>query len=672
MASQGGGHRRLRAGIDLGTGTIEISAQLIEGDATLADAKIAPICLRKPYSPLIEQVAIAYGNGEVIYGTDDVEKAIDADASLQDEVLQMWKLSLHPEFADLEEVKHVKKTLGALKDRGAIQDFMGDQLRCIIRDVRNHFKSREQFNSPEINADKDAEYWENIPLELQISVPSMWGAFEKGVVRNAAWNAVGEDNTNSRVQLRDEPLCVGAVYMLALVEAGHINEGQSLVIIDCGQGTLDVATVMLLRAPSHGVLMQLRRVGDSMGNRAGSHFINILAWIWICSGRCQQVQNVDSCSEQLDITRTEFQRQFNRGVNSMKEAIQNNPRHDFSVTIYSSSGEYIPGRLFRIVIDLPRDLIASWYKMWTDEAANLVTAHLNESGAEQHRCAILTGGGCKSVVFEERMAAALAPFNVPIGRTGVCDSPCSRGALLQHYFEEDQLPAAGNFYISREEVYDASVHTEAEAEDRVKASAQDPDLDVVENRLTRIMRYDNHGVYDNGKIPLRFLVDFDPDFGIRCHVDLFFSEEEYADHSPLEGIDGRLRAGIEPFPLAFVDVDDLAKEHFRVVQRGKNGNKHYDLRTFVQIDRNDDRVEMTIWAMKHNYRFPGEIGGRSFTQKMVLWEKRQEVWNKSFSHFVRDTSGSTESQHAGLKRKINVPQKASSKPKARRTGTYFP
>ena len=103
----------------------------------------------------------------------DVEEAIAADPTLQDRVLELWKLSLHPEFQHLEEVAHVLKALFAQTDeqidRGAIQDFMEEQLRGIIRDIRNYYKS------PGRNALKDASYWDDIPLELQISVPAMWG-----------------------------------------------------------------------------------------------------------------------------------------------------------------------------------------------------------------------------------------------------------------------------------------------------------------------------------------------------------------------------------------------------------------------------------------------------------------------------------------------------------------
>jgi hypothetical protein len=261
----------------------------IQGDLTIDDAQITPICLKNNPSACIEQTAILPANGKVIYGTRDVEEAIIANPTLQDKVMELWKLSLHSEFQELNEVVHVIQTLHAENDRGAIQDFIEDQPKCISQDIRDHYKTVG------LDAGKDATYWDRIPFELQISVPAMWGDDQRGVIRNAARNALGNELGTPKVELREEPLCVATVYMLSLIQWGGIEEGESLLLVDCGKGTLDITTVKLLRAPSqYRTTMQLQRIGSCSGNGAGSHTVNTQAWKWVLSGKCEEVQDLTS------------------------------------------------------------------------------------------------------------------------------------------------------------------------------------------------------------------------------------------------------------------------------------------------------------------------------------------------------------------------------------------
>jgi hypothetical protein len=122
----------LRLGIDLGTGKIRIDGQHIQGSLPTDDAEIKPVCLKNDQSARIEQTAILPEIGDVIYGTVDVEEAIAANPALQDKLLELWKLSLHPEFQDLDEVEHVIKTLWAQKDLCAVQEFIADHLKCVL------------------------------------------------------------------------------------------------------------------------------------------------------------------------------------------------------------------------------------------------------------------------------------------------------------------------------------------------------------------------------------------------------------------------------------------------------------------------------------------------------------------------------------------------------------
>ena len=162
---------------------------------------------------------------------------------------------------------------------------------------------RDFFKTSNRNAGKDTSYWDHIPLELQISVPAMWGDDQRGLVRNAACNALGDAHPSNKVELREEPLCVGTVYMMDQVNSDSIEEGESILLIDCGKGTLDIATVKLIRKPSKNGLMQLQRVGPCSGNGAGSHTINTQAWKWVLSGDCPEVPDIDVCCAQLAVSK---------------------------------------------------------------------------------------------------------------------------------------------------------------------------------------------------------------------------------------------------------------------------------------------------------------------------------------------------------------------------------
>ena len=263
---------------------------------------------------------------------------------------------------------------------------MADHLKCLLRDIRDYYKKTSNA------AGKNAAYWDNIPLELQITVPAMWGDFETGLIRNAAQEALGTNDRRSKVQLREEPLCAATVYMMHLIKSDSIKEGECLLCVDCGKGTLDIATVRLVQKPSRGGTIQLQRVGNCLGDDSGSHLLNTQAWQWIRSGQCEKVRDLNHRCAQLEIPEREFLRQFSSGIDRVKNELVST-RYGLSVKIYSSHMTVRPGRRHHLDIELPRDLIDSWYKTWTDRAARLVKQHLDEHRNERYACAALTGGG---------------------------------------------------------------------------------------------------------------------------------------------------------------------------------------------------------------------------------------------------------------------------------------
>lgn len=261
--------------------------------------------------------------------------------------------------------------------------------------------------------------------------------------------------------------------------------------------------------------MQLQRVGPCSGNGAGSHTINKEAWEWVLSGDCPEVPDIDVSCAQLGVSKREFLRQFSKEIDKVKSEIRRTPSDSF-VTIRSSHGGVGPGRIPRLTIELPRRVITSWYETWTRSAVQLVKEHLDAQENVQYRCASLTGGGCLSKMFKDAMKDLLsqAPYNIEIGTATACISPCSQGALQQHYFQEDKLPALANFYLALTEEYQAAIHKDG----ATQFSQYQLNKKVLHERLRRIMRYENGSFTGAARTHILFLVDSD-DFGVRIHVD---------------------------------------------------------------------------------------------------------------------------------------------------------
>lgn len=378
----------LRIGIDLGTGRTRVYYQYIHGKYTQESALIEAVKLKKHQDAALQQIMILREDGSVIYGCHDVKEEIGKDPSLQDKAIRRMKLALHDNFKDLADVRHAKKVLHARLDRGALQDAFEDFLRAVIKDTRAFVERRKSSTG------KPHSYWDDIPLEMQISVPAMWNDIQRGVVRNAARAATripGESWKIPRLELREEALCVATPYMIKKESA---DEGSLTVFVDCGDGTLDITTLELERAHSNGGPMQLRRIGLCSGNGAGAHLVNAEAAKWLLMR-----PGIQQHCKELAISERELLRQFNDQLDMIKKTrIGKDQKEDTqTVTIESSHGKAGAGYRNELIVRIPYPTIMLWYNTWTDAAAELLENHLAKLDTEQPVSAILTGVSTKSV-----------------------------------------------------------------------------------------------------------------------------------------------------------------------------------------------------------------------------------------------------------------------------------
>jgi hypothetical protein len=634
----------LRLGVDLGTGHLSIDGQHIQGDHS-CDPFALLLKNRFGGSESIKQIAIHEENSNVIYGFEDVTEAVRTDPELRDWEIERFKLALHPEFADLSEVKHVKEILGAKRDRGAIQIFYTDLFRTILKDVRALYL---RF----YKAGMDEGYWSSIPIELQISVPAMWDDTARGVIRNAARNGGA-----TRAELREEPLCIATPHMVHMVKDRNIKVGQCLLLIDCGQGTLDIATVKLIREPSAGHLMELQRIGNCSGNGAGSHKVNTAAEKWLLSGKCTEIKShggFDETYRKLGMSERQFLRAFSDAIDTVK--IDIDKQSVFDVRIYGLHGEAKPGSLYQLTITIPRATLMLWYTTWTTLTKKLLGDHLSAQSAqsgkssEQFAWALFTGGGANSPEFCTQMETVLEEYKILVGRPQPCISACSSGALLQHHFQQDGLPPNAHFHISQTEYYNGRIHPHARSDGLVFRSEFEHDKEVVYDRLVTVGRSsDQQDFTSEGYFPQMFYVEADNKLA-RLHFDLFWSEEPLRQHCALVNA-----KDVRSYPLMFIDPDHFSKHGFKVLYGEVNqGKPHFIVKGFLKMESTKDSLLLRAILMKQVYVFPekclpqqgakkkkriDELDEPPFDDDEVLIEFVDEVWHKDCSHFISSNSG---------------------------------
>jgi hypothetical protein len=648
----------LNIGLDLGTKNIDIAAQYVAEGASSKTAEVESVLLpsrEKVHNPDIRQIALYTGIADVnVVGTNksfmygkDIGKILSKNRHLHDEVLELTKLALHPEFHDIAEVSHVIKVLtGGIGQATlvALQIFFTHLLECIVEDIRDHYNAEMSYDAA----------WDTLRLVFQISVPAMWGDKQKGVIRMAARKA-GID----KVELREEPLCAATSSILELIKRNHIKQGQCTLQLDIGGGTFDISTNKLVSLPSSSEGMVLKRIGKCSGNSAGSQMLNHQLWQRIKGGGFSEIPGLAAECDRLGMTEREFMRQISYHFDAIKYRFN---EEDVSSYFVSISGSPEADKADKsITIAIPRALVLEWHRIWTDKAGELLEEHLQqiEAFAKHHdlhleiSCVVVTGSGAKSDILRESLGQILSIYldNVRI-RQITTDIPCAKGALMHHVFQEDRLPPVSNFYITQQELYRASKHRRAD----VETSQWDSNVEVVNDCLKCIMKFKDKKFFPKAMTPMTFLVEVGP-LG-RLKVDLWWSERHYPDSSPLTDADGNVRAGIRSYPLVVADLPPLADHGFPAIASTTPGaGQYFEVKSWVEMTGTEDKLTLTVHVMNHGYVYPREAGASAQRRRARIPRSRsdldeddildsytEEVWDKDSSHFVSSSTASTGSR----------------------------
>lgn len=577
---------------------MSVDSQLVQGGRIF---KSRPLPLKDFGDLSIKQIAILQEDGDVIYGHKDVRLAIWHNPQLRDKDLLRFKLVLHPEWRQVDEVKHTLEILFAQEDRRAVQDFLVDFFRRIILDVRTVQKS------PNFRCGENDAYWDDIPLEFEICVPAMWDDDARGVLTNAAKIAGGF--VRPKVELQEEPLCVATSYVMELIENGCLKLGHCVLVVDCGEGTLDIAIVKLLQVPGTDQLLELERIGLCSGNSAGSIKINIAAEEWFLSGACEELEQrgVEGTCRALGISRLRLKREFSDEIDKIEGELEKTYHNVFVAEIRNGHNGPFPGSIDRLSIRVTRDQLESWYATWTEPGMELLDDHLKSVKNVELPWAILTGGGSKSEEWRNKMQSILTQYDIKIGAYTRSLSACSEGALMQHRFLEDSLPSKAYFYIVQDEYYDAKRHPDAFRNSRLRDTSEfDQKERIVRDRLRRIMKHSQPQDFeDDGYLPMLFYPKSGGDLP-RTHVDLVWSEKPLAPHSPLYNQDGSMKAGIRKYPLVFVDMKDFSEYGFEVQNSNVSDVAHFIVKGFVSMECTSDNLSLSVHLMKHDFEFAEE------------------------------------------------------------------
>jgi hypothetical protein len=641
--------------IDYGTRNLTAHSQLVHGGLTAQTAPIDIIWLKHSQGAEHAQVTVYDTDGNLIYGQRDVAAYIrerrDSSAALK--TLRSAKMALIPEFRNSKQVQHVREVLGADSDDLYIQRYLTDHIKCVLRDVKRFHAQQYADNDPHERATY-AAYIASLPIELQLPVPVMMDDDGWADLRNAALLAGATE-----VELREEPICVLACFAQELDRARYVKTGQSMLVLDVGGLTCDIATCKLLKASSAGdANIQMQRVGQCHGNGAGSNLLNDLIIEHVLQRRDEY--QLDAWLERLQIEEHDLLQQLSDWFDrSVKPEIDDAPDDKAFVFIAQSShGQVgVAGLSDSWQVKFNRTTILRFYDIWIRKIKLKLYEHLSTKNGEDYACAILAGKPFRSAILEEAITKVLATYRIRVRKTGYCQLPCSQGGLTQHIFEKDALPNPCFWYISQAEEHHqerAKLHPDVELHGNIQRPSQyEPDVQVVHDRFMKMMLQYSASEGFSPKIPRRLLQEVlvkiprDSSNSQRdlLHIPLYWSNVPREEHSAVFDFEGKRQEGLRSYPVMFelpeaerLEVMGFAK------QEPQGTDPYYLIHVFVELHGDASSLAMSVTFMLPSFaRRPRDR--RQFRNDQVWFKSHsQTIWTPTSSHFPNQFITSTDAR----------------------------
>lgn len=260
----------LRLVIDDGTGEMKVAGQFFPAHPTSQTP--TPFTIRLNGQLSVAQKAVLEDNldtGTLIWGDRDVNLWRRHNPRRTNEACQLWKLALSEVYRDSPTARAVFRAIGA--EHGNMEDieeFTTIRLRRLHAEIIDRLVSNHTTLADLAEGADAKHYWENeVEIETLLMVPAKWSQDAQSIMIAAA-----TDTGFTNVGVVYESLVAVASELHRLEENRHVRVGDVIVVLDIGQGTVDISTAMIEESTRI-----LKLVGDySTCGLAGSQLVNDL------------------------------------------------------------------------------------------------------------------------------------------------------------------------------------------------------------------------------------------------------------------------------------------------------------------------------------------------------------------------------------------------------------
>ncbi|KAK6395889.1 hypothetical protein LTR65_009998 [Meristemomyces frigidus] len=227
--------------------------------------------------------------------------------------------------------------------------------------------------------------------------------------------------------------------------------------------------------------------------------------------------------------------------------------------------------------------------------------------------------------------------------------PVAHGAL-QLYLENepDQLPSEIYFYPSRSEEWtyehkeatgyrfdeeDGKKHPEPLL-DRTEPDKWDPSIRLVPHQLSLLFELLPSREQQANVIPIKLCLDADESNQLRFEI--FSSRKKLPEHTALYTSTGKIRRGVEKWPMTFVDAwrdNELTERGYEVKET--NGIRHVLATALVEMSKAADHLDVTVQLLEPgaDLRYAEEQLTED-SQYEVILTATKELWDVNRSHKI--------------------------------------
>ncbi|PPJ50107.1 hypothetical protein CBER1_04833 [Cercospora berteroae] len=281
MATEGAGQPVLRIAFDFGTSKNAVATHIAVPGQNFSETDVRDVIFKANFTTALQQIAL---HGDKIISGHELQTMLGRSQIEYEKVISFLKVAFYKNHAESSLAKQAMEKVEPLKE--------------VL--IKEHPK------------------WETIrdmPVELFISVPGMWLPPGNRSILEAAHLA-----GFSKVELVYEPQTTAAFYVHNLApRAGFWVAHDEILIFDAGGGTSDLVLYELQTDDNTGFQLQLKAVGEPLGELCSSEFINQNFLSWLDAALELEGFDKSTLLAELKCSAAEFAYQANEDFNRHKE-----------------------------------------------------------------------------------------------------------------------------------------------------------------------------------------------------------------------------------------------------------------------------------------------------------------------------------------------------------------